>query len=1345
MLDWLHSRVCARSREEEGVTLVEVIIVMVLIAILFTIGAGTWRNYVNAAYDRQAKANLEEAHSAAEELFQQDRRFDATSSTVATQLGSLRPERRFKVMPANPASVDADADRKQGPQQKPAIYVRSAPSQGDEPDTGQITLCTQSRSGLVFCLRSSEETGLRLEPNGAERTGIVRTRAKSFAMAMRIADGNEESEPSDDPDACGTGAKQDCLINTERTGWTSGDRGVASSANGAPTVKLACDTQSSRLCPEDETGEDFAQFTWIVSGGWRAPWAATHNPPGVRCYLDLKNVTEEAGCATDDEALLTRDMLSAKNDGKDPFGSHTFVVRVANDEGTSETSYTWTILPGIPKVAITPLTLAADDIDEKCYQSLTDNGIAQWRDKTSENCAGADVTTYRGEKSTSEYSRPTDNFVPAYPNRYEAVQYRRASFRWHADLEPDTADDRIEKVYCLIERPVPGYAPGDPNYDPSVGLTGDLTATQDDDWQLVTPSVANPDANYDCPGAQQFNSGRNWTGTISAETFAGLPLPFHNDIPYRITVIATNQSGASVRQRFIWFIADRTQNDGSNGAEVCFSPITGLAQNGASRLTPEFTVTQDSDNPVSGIHRVVWPKVDDNWIGPQGSPVNGRVDRFFPGPQYPPSVSVTSNQSVSNLYRLGKWAAGTGPAHNDKRFFFPVIENGTPPYIPAAPAATMASGPADDSYLTDAFYQAHKDHINAGYFSMQADRQPPARPTVAVVGGGVDTAPSAAPASDSGRVGTYYNRNSVTLQVTSAGASGDGCAVPAVEFEYREFGSLDNAGDLTGGWTAWQSLPSSGQITVSREGVTMVQVRGRDAVGNTNGQAGSTAEETVEPTTYYVRLDRTAPTAPGIHYNSDDPGANYTLASGYPYYTFASEIQAPGAFGGAGVDPGNWTLAPIRISAIQNSNDVHSFASGVDYYARNVSGDAVAGNPSNNTAVLFLSGAGDQGTTSANFYAVDKVGNVGANSSSLTGRYDIVDPPTAGSPFVDEIASGGEAGEGAAGQFLSGLNAGELSAYANKIEWRAAQADDNLSGIYRSEMSTCRWDNQPPSKRTPYVNGVPQAQIVNNTDAWDASWSFCDPDGSANLTNGSYSNALNRIEFSHTGLTGDEVYSSQLRSRDKAGNAAQWSPIGTGVTHPPLSGGTAVAICKFNVWPQCGVTTSKPSTWPSGYDSGTYTTDGSAAAEAGHPWGGALEDHDGDPDTPQIRVNHATATLGTIGFNGSQSARLHFEDKGDAVAFDFGSRSGDCNFVFRAKSDDAGTYLMGFIGASDNNMEQFPNPSKTLGGFTASTWTRIDLHPDRAAGPGAGTHLVIQRWSDSPGTLWLDNLYLLDC
>jgi prepilin-type N-terminal cleavage/methylation domain-containing protein len=1300
MLDWIYTR----TRDEEGVTLVELIIVMVLIAILATLGAGTYRNYINTAYDRQAKSNLEEANAAAEEIFQQDRKF-SDSATVVMQLQSLRPERRFFAMPANPANIDSDDERLQGPHEKPAIYVRSAPSTGDEEDTGQVTLCTESRSEWVFCLRTSQEVGLRLEPNGEERTGQVRSRAKSFAMAMRIADGNEEADAPSAP--CeGTGSTdQDCLINTDRTGWTSRDRGVSSASNGAPTVKLACETQSTEACPEEESGSDTALFTWIVSGGWRAPYAASHNPPGVRCYLDLREVTDDTDCATDNQARLTRAMLSVKNNGADPFGSHVFVVRAINAEGSSETSYSWTILPGIPKVAITPINRAADDIPERCYQSATVSGLAQWIDKTfaTPSCSGADVV-FSDRAGSPNYSRPTDSFVPAYPNRYEAVQYRRASFRWHADLEATSPDDRIEQVYCLIERPVPGYASGDPNY-PGF-LTGDLTATQDDDWQLVTPSAGAPDANYPCPGAVQHNSGRNWTGTISAETFAGFPLPFHNDIPYRITVVATNQSGASVKQRFIWFISDRIQGPGTKGQNICFSPRTSLTSNGTSG----FAIPQGSNNPVSGIHRVIWPQVDSSYIGPSGSPINGRVDDFFSGPAYPANLpsGYDSNDAASNLYRLGSWPSEASyPAHNATRYFFPVVENGSPPYFPAIPAASLASGTGANDYQTQALYLAHQDHINVGDFSMTPDLIPPGMPSVSTVGGSYSLSSG----------GPYYNISDMTLHAVDDPIGGSECAKAAVRLEYRERGSLDSLGDQTGGYTGWATVPASGNITVSRQGQTEVQFRGVDAVGNTNGQSPSDPAVT----TYYVHLDRTDP-------------AVQTQAGSYSYTTEAEYNPTSYSDGngngnpncGEAVTMGNWsrwTRCSISMAA-GGGADPHTYSSGRRAYQYQLRGALTAGTTEANA--FFWNTAAEQGVSYIKFRSCDNAqptNNCSAFQSTWDGApqeiqeeaqvaFDIVDPPQAGAPFVANPYAG-DSGPGTASEFANpNYSAGILSNNADIIIWNASQPNDNLSGVYLSALSYCPW----------FDNTAANVNLLGND------WRLCDPDQSANVTFNDSSPTLNRTI---SGLAADKTYSAQLRTTDRAGNVSVWSPIGTGVTKP------STTFCDFNVLAQCGITVSQPSSWPSDYESGTYETTGSAKAEAGHPWGGTSASGD----------NATSLALGTAAFNGNGAARVTFAAKGDAVAFDFGTRSGSCDFTFRARSDDNATYLMGFIGDLDNNMEQFPNsdPDPPLLGPIFGSWARYAIHPDRVAGPGANTHFVIQRWSSGGGSLWIDNLYVLGC
>lgn len=1119
------------ARREEGVTLVELIIVMVLVAILALLGAGAYRYQVQTAYDRQAKANLIEANEAANEIFEQNRQFDS-SKTLAGQLESLRPERRFYEMPAAPADVDDDNRRLQGAQKKPAIYVRSAPSVGDEADSGQVTLCTQSRSDKVFCLRSSQEIGLRLEPNGSKRTGQAKSRSDSFAMAMRIVDGNEESEAPDS--ACdATGNEQDCLINPSRTGWTARDNGVASSANGAPTVKLACETVAG--CPETETGDDTAKFTWITSTGWRAP-------SSVKCFLDLKEITGSTRCAQDNEAQITRAMLAAKNNGRDPLGSHVFVVRVSNSEGSSETSYSWTILPGIPKVTIVPTNRAANDIPERTYIPCTVNGLKQWIDISltpGKTCAtvnapaagyssAGDPETFsdREKPTPIYYARPTDSFVPNYPNRYESYRYRKASFRWHADIpSAQTSDDRIEQVYCLIERPVPGYDPGDPNY--VAPPTGDRTLTQEDDWTLVTPGE-----NFPCPGTvRKENDNRNWSGTINAEDFAGVivdgdrVLPFHNDIPYRITVVATNQSGSSVRQRFIWFNADRNQPEGSDGGEVCFSPITGLARDPESgAVSRSFSIRQIAPASVSGIHRIAWPQIDSNWIGPNGGGTNGRVDHFFSGPQYPSAANIKSG--ADGVYTLGTWPAGGGPAHNVPRFFFPVVENGSPPYIPSAPSSMIASGPQADSFRTDVFYNAHIDHINAGFFSMNPDRMPPNEPSVSAAGGYNLTSGS-----------PYYNVSRITLNLSGDSISGQtGCAQPAVRMQYRLLSSRVTAGDTTNGWTAWTDLPSTAASNLvidaaTYEGETQVQVRAFDAVGNVNGQLG-----TSDPATYYVRLDTTAPTAPAATY------LTYDTSDSHPDERFhGGWMNKQASIGhGTSTDP-NGYHAGVDTSSYRwtRTGDATGSATGANAF--------IGCNPGSCNATLL----GHQGTTVVTWTVEDNAvsPNVSGSGSGATVKFDRTDPDP-------------------------GVINGTLSADADtKPIFKNTGRSDTLSGVWRSEVIDC------------LRGGGDNTEFENNGCGTDYTF---DNNAEWTMLTGLVSLVQQRSRWDYLG---------RARTTDRAGNVS--GPASTGDATARNSGGTGFLPAAHSVQRcqlaggACAWGTAQHSKWnSSNTDLGTWAAGG---------------------------------------------------------------------------------------------------------------------------------------------------------
>ncbi len=138
MLDALRRRA---DRDEEGFTLIELMVVVLIIAILIAIAVPTFLGARQKAQARAAQSNVRNAYSAAKTLFTDHEKFssDGTSATARTELAAIEPSLAF-------AAAVSSTDPKQ-------VQVDLADTVGTVVTGGVLCITSQGANGKFYSLR----------------------------------------------------------------------------------------------------------------------------------------------------------------------------------------------------------------------------------------------------------------------------------------------------------------------------------------------------------------------------------------------------------------------------------------------------------------------------------------------------------------------------------------------------------------------------------------------------------------------------------------------------------------------------------------------------------------------------------------------------------------------------------------------------------------------------------------------------------------------------------------------------------------------------------------------------------------------------------------------------------------------------------------------------------------------------------------------------------------------------------------------------------------------------------------------------------------------------------------
>ena len=137
-----------RQGSEEGFTLIELMVVVLIIAILIAIAIPTFLGARTRAQDRQAQSNLRNAFAAEKVVYTDNQTF----TTNAATLSGIEPSLTYTAA----ATVSASTDAK-------SIYVITANADGT------VVLGAKSKSGACFYMQDSANapTQFAKDTNGA--------------------------------------------------------------------------------------------------------------------------------------------------------------------------------------------------------------------------------------------------------------------------------------------------------------------------------------------------------------------------------------------------------------------------------------------------------------------------------------------------------------------------------------------------------------------------------------------------------------------------------------------------------------------------------------------------------------------------------------------------------------------------------------------------------------------------------------------------------------------------------------------------------------------------------------------------------------------------------------------------------------------------------------------------------------------------------------------------------------------------------------------------------------------------------------------------------------------------
>jgi len=140
--------------QEEGFTLIELMVVVLIIAILIAIAIPTFLGARTRAQDRQAQSNLRNAFAAEKVVYTDNQTFTTNAGT----LSAIEPSLTYSSDPVVSASSDAKA-----------IYVVTANSDGT------VILGAKSKSGSCYYMQDSANAPTQFAKDTSPPCGNVAT------------------------------------------------------------------------------------------------------------------------------------------------------------------------------------------------------------------------------------------------------------------------------------------------------------------------------------------------------------------------------------------------------------------------------------------------------------------------------------------------------------------------------------------------------------------------------------------------------------------------------------------------------------------------------------------------------------------------------------------------------------------------------------------------------------------------------------------------------------------------------------------------------------------------------------------------------------------------------------------------------------------------------------------------------------------------------------------------------------------------------------------------------------------------------------------------------------------